>query len=239
VEYNIAMNRLLCLTALVFLTFGCKQIKDLDPRGDKEHEGKMLKGALKDFWHFSTADDQVANLEPGESPQKDVWSIRDKSSKTRARALVDVDADLLLDEKTMKDKGFRLARHLMIDTRATVVRLRFWSRGFRPEGGMFAELLLSGDGRDWNGSSQGTSRSFRFSPATRPWSKLTKDEIKVLKTLSREKRRAAKRGLKKPYEAALRNTAARTGIEPAKLISLEKSVHRMFAHPRDVPKTAL
>ncbi|MBU1241047.1 hypothetical protein KJ865_15140, partial [Myxococcota bacterium] len=119
-------------TAVLF--FGCKKINDLNPRGEKEHEGKMLKGALKDFWHYSTDDDQVVNLEPGESPQKDVWSIRDVSSKTRARALVDVDADLLLDEKTMKDKGFRLARHLMIDTKATIVRLRFWSRGFRREG---------------------------------------------------------------------------------------------------------
>jgi len=231
--YNLCMKpTAIVAVALILSVTSCKKLQELDPRGEKEHEGKMMKGALKDFWHFSTDDDQGKTKLKGESPRKDVWRVKDMSTKHRARALVDVDAEITLSDKILKDKGFRLARHLMIDTRASIVRVRFWSRGFRDEGGMFAELILSKDGKSWSGSKRGADKAFQFIPGAKAWKKLTKDEIKIIKTISFEKKRAIARGHKDYHGHGIRDAAAKLKIEPAKLSSLEKSIHRMFYHPR-------
>jgi hypothetical protein len=49
--------------------------------------------------------------------------MKDVSTKARARLLVDVEADLTLPVDVLRDKGFRLARHLMLDTNGQAVKL--------------------------------------------------------------------------------------------------------------------
>ncbi len=199
---------------------------------DNSLEVRGFKGAVKDFWHFSTGSSIDTRTLNGAKPQKDVWSIQDKSSRTRARALVDVDASLELPLKRIRDKGFRLARHLMLDTKAAVVLIRFWSRGFRLEGGVFAQLVLSQDGKDWQGRATNEDKYFRYLPKGAPWKKLTKDERRILTVFSTMHRRAAAQGVLAPRDTALRETAAKTNLSPAQIQSLLKKSRRLFYHPR-------
>jgi hypothetical protein len=226
------MSKVGVIAFTVLLIFSaCDFFEKLSPRGDKEHEGKMMKTALGDLWKFHTGDEGGLS-ETRESSRKDVWQIKDLSTRKRARALIEVDAQLQLKDKVLKDKGFRLARHLMLDTKAKIVKIRFWTRGFREEGGVFAELLLSSDGKSWKGNSRGRDKYFRYTPSTRPWKSLSPKDIKLLKSINRYRRKAIKLRRAKPLESALRDVAADSATPPFKLNQLLKRTRRLFLHPK-------
>ncbi len=212
----------------------CKSMKEYALEDDREHEGKMTKRALKDFWDFST--DHGSKPDEGgdpEKPRKDVFSMKDVSTKARGRLLVEVEADLTLPVETLRDRGFRLAQHLLLDTGGQTVRLRFWVRGCRRLCGVFAELTFSGDGLSFEGSRRGEDKTFSYVPPSRPWTKLTPDELKALARLEAHLVEAEGRGDKNPMDAALRATAGDTGLAPAELNSLVKRVSGWFVRPKE------
>jgi len=213
----------------------CKSMKEHTIEEDREHEGKMTKRALKDFWNFSTdhGSKPEDDGEP-EKPRKDVFSMKDVSTKTRGRLLVDVDADLTLPVETLRDRGFRLAQHLLLDTGGQTVKLRFWARGCRRLCGVFAELSLSGDGLPFEGARRGgEDKTFSYVPASRPWTRLTPEELKTLTRLEAHVVEAEGRGDKTPMDTALRATAGDTGMPPAELSSLVKRVSGWFVRPKE------
>jgi hypothetical protein len=211
----------------------CESMKEYALENDREHEGKMTGRALKDFWSFTT--DHGPKPEEGgdlAKPRKDVFAMKDLSTKRRGRLLVDVDAYLTLAEDTLRDRGFRLARHLMVDTGGQAVRLRFWVRGCRRLCGVFAELTLTGDGLTFDGGSRGEDKSFGYVPTARPWTKLTPVELKSLVRLETHLVEAEGRGDKRPMDSALRATAGETGQPPAELSALARRVSGWFVQPR-------
>jgi len=228
------MRRILPLVTLWFAGLGaCESMKEFALENDREHEGKMTGRALKDFWSFTT-DHGSKPEEGGESakPRKDVFAMKDVSTKRRGRLQVDVDADLTLPVETLRDRGFRLARHLMVDTGGQAVRLRFWVRGCRRLCGVFAELTLTGDGLTFDGGGRGDDKSFGYVPAARAWTKLTPDELKALVRLEAHLVEAEGRGEKRPMDSALRATAGETGMAPTELSALARRVSGWFVQPR-------
>jgi len=224
---------ILFLSIWIAGTTGCESMKEYALDKDKQHEGKMTKQALKDFWTFTT--DSGSKPEEGgdpDKPRKDVFGMKDVSTKNRPRILVDVDADLTLPVDVLRDKGFRLAQHLMLDTKSQAVKIRFWLRGCHRFGGVFGELTLSSDGLSFEGTSRGADKTFSYVPSSRPWTKLTPDEIKTLQKLDANFSAAEKRGDRKPMDSALRATAEETGRPPTELSSLTKRTAGWFVRPK-------
>jgi hypothetical protein len=113
------------------------------------------------------------------------------------------------------------------------VKVRFWARGCRRLCGVFAELTLSGDGLSFEGTRRGEDKTFAYVPASRPWTRLTPDELKTLARLETHLLEAEGRGDKKPMDTALRATAGDTGQAPAQLSSLTKRVSGWFVRPKE------
>ncbi len=214
-------------------TTACNSMKDYALDKDQEHEGKMTQRALKDFWSFTT--DSGSKPEEGgdpEKPRKDVFNMKDVSTKSRGRVLVDAEADLTLPVDILRDKGFRLAQHLMLDTNGSAVRICFWMRGCHKFCGVFGELTLTSDGMSFEGTARGQDKTFQYVPASRPWTKLTPAEIKNLQKLDANFVTAQSRGDKKPMDSALRATAEETGVPPAELNALTRRTAGWFVLPR-------
>jgi hypothetical protein len=228
------MRRILLLLSFWLAgLIACESMKEYALENDKEHEGKMTRRALKDFWSFTT-DSGSKPVEGGdpEKPRSDVFAMKDVSTKTRARILVDVDADLTLPVDMLRDRGFRLAQHLMLDTKSQAVKIRFWLRGCHRFGGVFGELTLTTDGLAFEGTARGQDKTFAYVPASRPWTKLTLDELKTLQKLEAHFTAAEGRGDKKPMDSALRATAEETGVSPAELSTLTKRTAGWFVRPK-------
>jgi hypothetical protein len=217
---------------LLFSLISCKEFRELTGLEEaKDSSSRHTKNAIKDFWNFSIGKTTDMVRATSNNKRKDVWSIQDKSVGKRTRGLVDVDADLFLPEKVMKDKGFRLARHLMLDVGADIVWIRFWSKGFREFGGVFAELVLSSDGRSWRGSKKGKDKMFRYVPSSRAWLKLSKKELQALNYCNNKFIRIQGK-TDDPFAEALRKAAGKTGYSPKQLKKLIKKSKRMFYHPK-------
>lgn len=210
---------------------GCKSMKEYALENDREHEGKMTQRALQDFWRFTT-DHGKKPEEENRSLPGDVLAIRDVTAQGRVRLLIDVSADLDLPEKTFQDRGFRLARHLILDRSAMAVRIRFWVRGCRRMCGMFAEITLSEDGLSFDGHRNHPDKTFRYVPERTPWAKWTKDQIALLQQMEARLLQLESQGSPAPMDAALRETAAQTGVSPQELMRLSKQVKMTFEHPQ-------
>jgi len=210
----------------------CESMKGYALENDREHEGKMTGRALKDFWSFTSDSGPKPTEGAPDAPRKDVFAMTDASTKTRARVLVDVEADLTLPVDVLRDKGFRLAQHLMLDTKSQAVKIRFWMRGCRRLCGVFGELTLTGDGQAFDGAGRGQDKTFSYVPASRPWTKLTPDQIKALTRLETHLLAAEGRGEAKPMDSALRATAEETGMPPAELNALTRRTATWFVRPK-------
>nr|MDA3863578.1 hypothetical protein [Deltaproteobacteria bacterium] len=162
---------------------------------------------------------------------KDVWKIVNLSTKKRERALAEVDASLRLDENILKSRGYKLGYYLMTKTGAKIIRLRFWTRGFRTEGGIFAELMISRDGLNWKGTKKGQTKYFRYRPSHRSWKKLNQQELQTIKEFSRFRKKAENMRTDKPKTWALRQTAAKQNLSPVKINQLLKKIKGMFHQP--------
>lgn len=198
---------------------------------DKEHEGKMTRRALQDFWHFTTDDTSTPKEGHRELPS-DIIEIRDVTAQRRVRIQVDAWADLNLPEKTFQDRGFRLARHLLLERSATAIRIRFWVRNCRRLCGMFAELTLSEDGLSFDGRSNAPEKTFRYVPDQTPWTKWTRDQIARMQELETYLMRFESQNDPAAMDAALRETAAKTGVSPQELMRLSKQIKKTFEHPK-------
>lgn len=218
------------LIAFLLVISGCEQIESLLGNQKKGPEGKMVKSAVKDFFRFA-APEHMGNSGTLKKNTKDVWKVVNLSTKKRKRALAEVDASIKLDENILKSRGHKLGYYLMTKTGAKIIRLRFWTRGFRKEGGVFAELMISKDGLNWKGKKRGQTKYFRYRPSHRNWKKLNKKELKTIKEFSRFRNKANNMGVDKPKNWALRQTAAKQNLSPVKINQLLKRIKGMFHQP--------
>lgn len=231
VRYIRNMFRYIIVLTLIFTA--CDKVKDVLPtsEGDSRQESNMVKKAFKDFFSFSIETD-TAQVQGSTTTYSDVWKIIDKSVKNRGRALIMVDADIHMDSKTFRRKAFALANYLMMDTKAHCVKIYFWSRGFRETGGVFAELYMSKDGNNWGGTRSGSDRYLQYIPKSKPWQKLTKDEVKGLKSYEKLHKKYKLLKRKDAMAAALREAAGESSISPPDLKKLVGIVKNMFHHPK-------
>ncbi len=213
------------------LLFSCESMKEYALEKDKEHEGKMTRRAVSDFWTFTTDRRSKKTVSADDKPRRDVFSIQDVSTRQRSRILADAEADLHLPEDTFQDRGFRLARHLLLDSGATAVRVRFWAQGCRRLCGVFAELTFSTDGKSFDEKKSSDDKTFRYTPGNRPWRRLTETQMETLQILESHLIEQEGRSGKNAMESALRATAADTGVPPAELKKLVSQSAGFFIQP--------